>query len=147
MSRNPIDHRSPALIVEILGLLEDVAPDPIPAHELLRELTSDAIPKKTIESTIYDLRRFGAIYRAEAIRGKRAPSFRVTDLGIAWLEGIALRRPGRDEGDRTVDEVVAAGEQALEVLFEIMPPDHDRARVAAARLAVALNPEEPLGET
>lgn len=130
--RKPLDFRDPALIVDVMSYLIDAGDDPIPVREL--EEVFDAVPAKTLEGTVYDLRRFGAIYKANARKGSPA-TLRATELGRAWLDRRALPRPGAAELEPEVylDDLleflnrVLDGEEDTDLIFgrlrELLAPN------------------------
>lgn len=111
--RNPIDYRPAELVLELISYLAD-ADDAVRESEVYRHF-ADRAPKKTLEATLYDLRRFGALYRAGPSKSNRRPAtLRATALGLAWLDRTVLRRPGK------LDPVDVELDQVLDVLAEIL---------------------------
>lgn len=105
MSSKPrLYYRDRDLVLNVLAYLVDADDDPdsdepVPEAELVSLFAEEAgIAAKTVETVLYDLRRFGAVYRAGAMRKARRPAtYRITDLGRAWLEGERLPMIGEAE--------------------------------------------------
>lgn len=115
-----IRHRNPALLLGLLGYLEEVGPDPVPWNELV-EVHSGRYRWKTVENALYDLEKFGATSRSGRPGRRSAPdtrAVRLTPLGLAWLRQTVLPLPGSHD-DEPLEEVAAADELAEHLADEL----------------------------
>lgn len=88
MSRDPLQYRSPALVIAILGIIYD-NPEPTPWFEIVDLCTSPRHPARTVENTLYDLVAYGAAHRVGQPGTSRKPDTRAlkpTVLGRHWLD-------------------------------------------------------------
>lgn len=93
-TRTPILFRKPELVLGLLHYVYDEE-EPIPWVELV-SIFSDPTPWKTVEATIYDLVKFGALHRIGKPGNRHAADTRAlkpTALGRAWLDGELLEVP------------------------------------------------------
>jgi hypothetical protein len=93
--------RSPALVLALLGLITD-DDDPVPWNALIEHFSSGSkYTAKTIENTLGDLAKFGAIQRIGQYAPRRGDTraVRMTPLGLAWLAGELVPVPTITEPD------------------------------------------------
>lgn len=91
----PLRHRSPELIIALLGHVYE-ADGPVPWLVLVDAYSSDRWPWKTVENTIYDLVAFGALHKVGKAGAGRTPdtrALRPTALGRGWLDQELVELP------------------------------------------------------
>lgn len=89
--------RSPTLVLALLGTIAD-DDGPVPWDALIHHMTSGRYQAKTIENTLADLAKFGAIQRLGTYAPRRdTRAVRMTPLGLAWLAGELLPVPSAEQ--------------------------------------------------
>lgn len=89
---DPITYRNPDVVAAILNFLIECADiDHKPSWtEMIDTFTTEHVAHKTVENTLYDLARFGAIQRVghppKHRNGKDTRAVCITTLGQHWLE-------------------------------------------------------------
>lgn len=93
-------YRSMVVCDEILGLVEDAGPEGLRWLDLLGSPGVVERPEATMDGTVRDLVKFGALRVTGSPRRPRSSGargdtriLRLTLLGEAWLEGELLPRP------------------------------------------------------
>ncbi len=96
----PLRFRSPELVTAIIGALED-AGEPVPWTAMIATFTGPRHTAKTIENTLNDLAKFGAVQRIGVYRDRwnDTRAVRATALGSAWFAGETIPFPTREDPD------------------------------------------------
>ena len=86
-------YRSPGLILALLGMIYD-EPNPIRWPDLVAEFATTTTPTKTIENTLHDLAKYGAIHKSGRYTARNdTRTVTGTTLGQAWLNQQLVPHP------------------------------------------------------